>query len=54
MSDHEQAGIKSVLWKGQDQRGKAVPSGVYVYRLEAKSLNTNDHFTQTRKMLLLR
>lgn len=54
VSNQEMAGNKSVLWDGKDYRGNSVSSGMYIYRLEAKSLNTNEYFIQTRKMLLLR
>jgi hypothetical protein len=41
-------GSYRMQWDGKNERGEAVPSGVYVYRLSA------DHFVKTRKMLLLR
>jgi hypothetical protein len=44
----ERPGRHSVLWDGRDSFGVPVPSGVYLYRLEA-----GDH-TFTRKMTLLR
>ena len=42
------AGSHEVSWDGQDDAGRAVASGVYLYRLESGS-----HASQ-RKMLLLR
>ena len=47
-------GFHEIRWDGKDYRGDSVPSGMYIYRLEAKSLNTDEHFIQTRKMLMLR
>ena len=41
-------GRYSVKWNGRDRFGMEVPSGVYLYRLEA------DGFTRSRKMLLVR
>jgi hypothetical protein len=41
-------GERSVTWDGRDERGQAVASGVYFYRL------TTAEFTQTRKMALLK
>jgi len=42
------AGQHSVVWTGRNDRGRAVPSGVYLYRLEAGD------FVQTRRMTLLK
>ncbi|HPR18714.1 MAG TPA: choice-of-anchor D domain-containing protein [Candidatus Cloacimonadota bacterium] len=42
------AGQHSVVWNGTDNNGKAVTSGVYLYRLKC------GNFQQTRKMILLR
>lgn|GEM_PF-2261750 len=41
-------GRHTAFWSGKDERGRAVASGVYTYRLEA------DGNTATRKMVLLR
>jgi hypothetical protein len=41
-------GSHTLVWAGVDERGRAVPSGVYFYRLETPG------FTATRKMLLLK
>jgi hypothetical protein len=40
-------GSFEVLWDGRDNTGHRVPSGVYLYRIEAQG------FVQTRKMLLM-
>ena len=40
-------GHYTIRWDGTDKRGNGVPSGVYVYRLEAL------HWVWTRKMTLL-
>ena len=44
----QEAGYKSAVWDGTDDRGQPVSSGVYLYRIQAGG------FTQTRKMALLR
>ena len=40
------AGIHSVTWNGKDESGKAVASGVYLYRLET------DKFIDSKRMVL--
>lgn len=50
----EQAGYKQLLWHGIDSRGREVGSGVYIYLMTARSLESDQHFTASRKMLLLR
>ncbi|MCH7761338.1 T9SS type A sorting domain-containing protein [candidate division TA06 bacterium] len=42
------AGTQRVTWDGRDERGRAVSTGVYFYRLKAGD------FTSTRKLILFR
>lgn len=42
------------LWDGTDTQGRPVPSGAYLYRLEARSLEDNQVYTETKKMVLVR
>jgi hypothetical protein len=44
----ETAGFKSVIWDGRGDKGNQVPSGNYIYRLQAGD------FVKSRKMLLIK
>ena len=46
------AGEHRVRWQGLDDRGRAVASGVYFYRLEA--ISTSDRYVERGKMTLVR
>ena len=41
-------GAYSMSWDGQDQEGQALPSGIYLYRLET------GNFAETRRMILMK
>jgi hypothetical protein len=46
--EEQGAGSHSVVWRGKDDAGRAMPSGTYFYRLEAGG------YTETRRMTLVR
>lgn len=46
----QNAGNVSVTWKGLDNNGAAVASGIYFYRLEATPVNGGGSFTSMKKM----
>jgi hypothetical protein len=48
VSARQAPGNYSARWDGRNDRGISVSSGVYFYRLQT------DHFTQTRKMLMVK
>ena len=48
LNENKIAGKHSVIWDGKDANGRAVSSGVYVYRLTTPSI------TKTSKMLLVK
>ena len=50
----EPPGYRQVVWDGLDASGQAAPSGIYIYRLVATSIETGERFVASRKMVLLR
>ncbi len=48
------AGIHSVEWNGRDDFGRNVASGIYFYNLKATGSKDGSHFSETRKMILIR
>lgn len=50
----QSAGYNSLVWDGRNKVGNTVTSGVYFYRINAKSLEDNESFTRTVKMLMLK
>ena len=48
VSDEMNAGTYSVVWNGQDDAGREVASGVYLYRIIA------GEFVAKRRLLLVR
>ncbi len=48
------AGDRRVIWNGRDRQGNPVASGLYIYRLVAKSNETKQVFTQSNKMVLMK
>jgi hypothetical protein len=49
-----EAGRHVAEWKGLNDAGLVVPSGVYFVRMEAKAVNGNGHHTAVRKMVLMK
>jgi len=49
VKEQRSAGQHSIIWKGTDDSGKSVSSGVYFYKMEA-----DGRYTSTEKMILLK
>ncbi len=47
-------GYRQLVWDGKDQSGQLVPSGIYIYRLVAASVESDQRFTAARKMVLMK
>ncbi len=47
-NEFENTGYKSIVWNGIDKSGSKVPSGIYIYTIEAKN------YRATKKMLLIK
>jgi flagellar hook assembly protein FlgD len=48
VSEEQDAGYKKVIWDSRDDSGKAVTSGVYIYRMKAGV------FKETKRLVLLK
>ncbi len=49
VNEHQNAGFREIMWDGKNNKGSAVPSGVYIYRLVAGS-----SFVKSNKMMLMK
>jgi hypothetical protein len=55
VKEKQTAGYKEILWDGTNKDGVQVPSGIYLYRLEANpSSGPAQAFMQSKKMILLK
>jgi flagellar hook assembly protein FlgD len=45
---HQTPGQKSIDWEGTDDKGNAVASGIYFYKIDAGA------FTDSKKMVILK
>lgn len=50
----ESAGYNELVWDGRNGNGNFVSSGVYFYRISIKSLENNERFIKTAKLLMLK
>ena len=48
------AGYQTIIWNGTNEGGVLVSSGVYLYRINIKSLENQNVFVKTSKVMLLK
>ncbi len=52
---NQSAGYQNLTWDGKNNNGESLASGVYIYRIKAKSLNGNNEvFEKTAKLMLIK
>ncbi|MFN0157905.1 MAG: S8 family serine peptidase [Bacteroidota bacterium] len=54
LNEQRPAGYFASEWDGTNALGKKVSSGVYFYKMEAKSVNGSGNYTSLKKMLMLK
>ncbi len=54
ISKTENAGFKNVMWDSKDKNGRPVSSGMYFFRIDAISKESDKEFHETKKMVLMR
>ncbi len=52
--NHRKIKISKKILAGMDEFGEMVGAGIYIYRIQAISLEDNSYFSHTRKMILLK
>ena len=50
----ESAGYRQVVWDGKDHSGRLAPAGIYITRIVAASAESDERFTTSRKMVLMK
>jgi tetratricopeptide (TPR) repeat protein len=53
-SESKPIGSYQVTWDGTNSNGIKVSSGIYLYRFEAVTLENNQHFTKSAKLMLIK
>ena len=54
ISDDVETGSHIATWNATSTSGEQLPSGVYIYRIQATSLTTGKEFQNVRKMVLMK
>jgi len=50
----QSAGYNRLVWDGRNESGNPITSGVYFYRISIKSLENNETFVKTAKLMMLK
>jgi hypothetical protein len=50
----QHAGDQNITWDGRNNNGESVSSGIYIYRLSAQSLENNEAFVKSAKMIMMK
>jgi len=53
-TNSQASGTHQVVWDGTNGNGSRVATGIYIYRFEATSLETNEHFVKSEKLMLIK
>jgi flagellar hook assembly protein FlgD len=53
-SESKPMGSYHAIWDGTNSNGVRVSSGIYLYRFEALSLENNQHFTKSAKLMMVK
>ena len=54
VDQNKDAGVYRVIWNGKNQSGNQVSSGIYLYVMQAVSLENRKEFVRIKKMILIR
>jgi hypothetical protein len=54
VNEQQKAGYYSVTWDGRNKLGSQVASGVYFFRIDAAPVSGTAHFTQVKKMMMVK
>ncbi|MCW8805899.1 MAG: C25 family cysteine peptidase, partial [Ignavibacteriaceae bacterium] len=48
------SGYQTITWDGKNENGNSVASGIYLYRISIKSLENNEVFVKSSKLMMLK
>ncbi|MBA7708424.1 hypothetical protein ES703_117322 [subsurface metagenome] len=51
---YQQPGYRQVVWNGRNASGRLAPTGIYIYRLTAASVESDKRHAAARKMVLMK